>query len=74
MNNTWSFHQLKAAEHAKRAAIHYKKAAEYTDSGDLERAIHYACLAASDMDYSTQHAKQAFDYCFTKMINDTTEQ
>lgn len=73
MNNVWSDHELKAAEYAKRAVIHYTKAAEYNDSGNLEKALHYALLAANDMDYSTQHAKYANDYCYKFMINDLLE-
>jgi hypothetical protein len=73
MNNGWSYHELMAAEHAKRAELHHKKAAEYYDLGDIEKALHYALLAASDMDYSTQHALQANDYCMTTIINDLLE-
>ena len=73
MDNVWSDHELKAAEYAKRAAMHYQKAAECNDSGNIEKALHYALLAATDMDYSTIHAKQANDYCFKIMINDMLE-
>jgi hypothetical protein len=73
MNNFWSDHELKAAEYAKRAAMHYTKAAEYNDSGKIEKALHHALLAATDMDYSTQHAKLANDYCFKIMMDDMLE-
>jgi hypothetical protein len=73
MNNVWSEHELKAAEYAKRAAMHYQKAAEFNDSGNIEKALHYALLAANDMDTSTIHAKQANDYCFKIMLNDMLE-
>lgn len=73
MNNLWSEHELKAADHAKRAATHHKKAAEYNDSGDNEKALYYALLAATDMDYTTQHAKQAIDNGITTIINDMLE-
>jgi hypothetical protein len=73
MNNDWSYHELKAAEHAKRAELHHKKAAEYNDLGDIKKALYYAFLAASDMDYSTRHALQADDHCITTMINDMLE-
>jgi hypothetical protein len=73
MNNVWSDHELKAAEYAKRAALNYIKAAEYNDSGNLQQALHYALLAANDMDYSAQHAKYANDYCYKAMLNDMLE-
>ena len=73
MKNVWSDHELKAAEYTKRAAMNYTKAAEYNDSGTHEKTLHYALLAANDMDYSTQHAKYANDYCYKSMINDMLE-
>jgi hypothetical protein len=73
MNNEWSEHALKAAEYANWASIHYKKAAECNDMGDIERALHHALLAATDMDYSSQHAKKANDYCIATMIGDMLE-
>jgi hypothetical protein len=73
MNNVWSDHELKAAEYAKWAAVHYKKAAEYNDCGKIEKALHHALLAATNMDYSSLHAKQANDYCFKTMIDDMLE-
>lgn len=73
MKNIWSDHQLKAANHAERAAIHYKRAAEYYDAGNHERAIHHALLAVTHIDYSSEHARQANDFCFTYMMNDLPE-
>jgi hypothetical protein len=73
MNNVWSEHELKAADFAKLASIHFQKAAEFNDAGDFEQALHQALLAATDMEYSTLHAKQANDYCFENMIQETLE-
>jgi hypothetical protein len=73
MNNLRSEHELKAAEFAKLASIHFQKAAEFNDAGDVEHAIHQFLLAATDIDYSSIHAKQANDYSFNNMINDTPE-
>lgn len=73
MNKIWSDHELKAAKYAQNAVEHFTKAALYNDMGNLKMALHYALLAANDMDYSTQHAKHANDYCYRFMINDQFE-
>ena len=73
MNNVWTDHELKAAEYAHRAALNYKKAAECNDSGNIERALHHALEAATYMDYSSQHAKQANDYYIKTVIDDMLE-
>ncbi len=73
MNNLWKQHELKAAAFAKLAAIHFQKAAEFNDAGDFAQALHQSLLAATNMDRSSLHAKQANDYCFRKLICDTNE-
>lgn len=73
MKNVWSEHELKAAEFAKLAAIHFEKAAEFNNAGDFEQALHQALLAATNMDHSSMHAKEANDYCFKNMISDIFE-
>ena len=73
MNNDWSNHVLKAAERAQRAAMLYKKAAGQNDSGDVGEALHFAYLAAVEMEYSTQHAIEADECCKSTMIYDTLD-
>ena len=70
MENSWSEHHRKAAEHAEKAALHYKEAAEYYEKGNPDKAIHQALLAVSHLDYSSEHAQQANEYCFKTMFND----
>jgi hypothetical protein len=62
MTNLLSEHELKAAEFAKLASIHFQKAAEFNDAGDSEHAIHQALIAATAMNNSSMHARQANDY------------
>lgn len=73
MKNVWSDHHLKAAEHAKKAALHYQRAAECYEAGDPEKAIHHALMAITHIDYSSEHAQQANEFCFRAMINDMLE-
>ena len=73
MNNIWSDQHLKAAEHAEKAALHYKRAAEFYNAGNPEKAIHHALLAITHIDHSSEHAQQANEYCFKTMINDMPE-
>jgi len=71
--NIWSEHHVKAAKHANLAAIHYKRAADYFEVGEREKAIHHALLAITQIDYSSQHARQANEFCFKTMMNDMLE-
>jgi hypothetical protein len=73
VRNIWSDHHLKAAEHAQKAALHYKRAAEYFNAGNPDKAIHHALLAITQIDYSSEHAQQANEFCFKTMINDMLE-
>lgn len=73
MKNVWSDHHLKAAEHVEKAALHYKRAAEYYQAGNPEEAIHHALLAITHIDYSSEYAQLANDYCFKTMMNDMPE-
>lgn len=70
VKNSWSEHHIKATKHATRAAIHYKRAADYYEAGNNEKAIHHALLAIAQIDYSSLHAQQANEYCFKTMMND----
>ncbi len=71
--NTWSEQHLKAAKHAQWAAAHYRKAADYYKAGKTEKAIHHALLAITQIDYSSQRAQQAKEYCFKAMLDDSPE-
>lgn len=62
-----------AAVQAEKAALHYKKAAEYYEAGNPEMAIHHALVAVTHIDHSSEHAQQANEYCFTVMMNDMQE-
>ncbi len=73
MDSIWSRHALKAAEFAELAAVHFQKAAEFNNAGDFEQALKQALLAATEMDYSTQYAKEANDYCFDNMPDYLTD-
>ncbi len=73
MENIWSSHHLKAAEHAQKAAIHFKRAASFYDTGEHEKAIHHALSAINHIDRSSKHAKCANEFCFDSMINDMLE-
>lgn len=73
MKNIWSEHHLKAAKHAQWAAMHYRRAAGYYDSGNTEKAIHYALLAINQLDYSSYHAQQANEYYFKTMTDNLPE-
>jgi hypothetical protein len=73
MKNIWSEHQRKAAKHAEWAASHYRRAAKYYLTGDTEKAIHHALMAVTQLDYTSQHARQANEYCFKAMMNNTFE-
>jgi hypothetical protein len=73
MKEIWSHHALKASEFAKYAAKHFEKAAELNDEGDYEQALEQTLLAVTNMDYSTQHAKQANEYCFMTEVNELPE-
>jgi len=73
MNNVWTDQELKAAEFARRAAMNYKKSAEYHESGDIEKALHHALLAATEIEYSTLHANKATDYYIKTIIDDMLE-
>ena len=73
MNNVCSGHELKAAEYAQRAALNYKKAVEYNDSGNIEMALHHALLAATELDHSSQHAKKVTDFYVKTIIDNMFE-
>lgn|GEM_PF-2193854 len=73
MENLWSSHHLKAAEHAQKAAFHFKRAANFYDLGDHEKAIHHALSAITHIDRSSEHAQSANEFCFNSMINDMLE-
>lgn len=73
MDNTWSYLELKAAEYARRASMHYIKSAQNYNSCNLEEALQHALSAATDLEYSTRYAQQAYDYCFDTMSDDQPE-
>lgn len=73
VKNVWTEHHVKAAKHAEWAAIHNRRAADYYEAGNIEKAIHHALIAIEQIDYSSQHAQQANDYCFKNMIDNLPE-
>ncbi len=73
MSDEWSEHILKAAKYAEWASLHYKVAADYKESGDLERALYHALIGATDLDYASQHAKTANDQLYKSTKNGMLE-
>jgi hypothetical protein len=73
MNDEWNDHILKAAKYAEWASLHYKVAADYKESGDLERALYHALIGATDLDYASQHAKIANDHIYKSSKNGMLE-
>ncbi len=73
MDDDWSEHILKAAKYAEWASLHYKVAADYKETGDMERALYHALIGATDLDYASRHAKIANDRFYRSSKNGTLE-
>lgn len=54
MKNVWSDDQLMAAVQAEKAALHYKRAAEYYEAGNPEMAIHHVLFEVPHIEPSTE--------------------